>query len=171
MVLTVEEVYPCYCDPFCNVTLKEKRNVYGRMESKILYLLQDIKQCSKYLHKYWYNLKCFAGTLHAGCRLLYKVLKVYSTDGMCTRLKCHTLVHGQRSIAENLLHFEELVKFTEIQVAIIGCLVQCKSSVQLQDQIRQIFFHLVKFLDTLIWHDHQTQNIFRKGLPVQLNFM
>ena len=135
MVLTAEKVYPCYYDPFCNVMQKEKRNVNGRMESRILYLLQDIQQCSKYLHKYWYNLKYFVRSLHAVYRLLYKVLKVCGTDGMCSRLKCHTLVHGPRSIVENLLLFEELVKFTQIQVAIIECLVQCKSSVQLQDHI------------------------------------
>ena len=72
MVLTVEKVYPCYYDPFCNVMLKGKRNVNGRMESKILYLLQDIKQCSKYLHKYWYNLKYFVRSLHAVYRLCVK---------------------------------------------------------------------------------------------------
>ena len=139
MMPTTEKVYPCYCDPLCNVTLKEKRNVNGRMESKILYLLQDIQQHSKYLPKYWYNLKYFVRSLHAVYRLLYKVLKCSGTDGMCSRLKCHTLVHGPRSIVENLLLFEELVKFTQIQVAIIGCLVWCKSSMQLQDQISQIF--------------------------------
>ena len=141
------------------------------MESKILFLLKDKQHHFNYLHKYWYNLKSFVHGLHAIYRLLYKVLYVYGSDGMCTKLKCHNLVYGPRTIAHNLLLFEELMKFTQIQVSIIGCIVCFKSDVHLQDTISWIFFCLVKFLDNIIWQDNCRQNMFQNGQPVQLNFI
>ena len=63
MIPVLEKLHPCYYDPLCKVTLKENINVNGRMESKILYLLQDIQHHFKYLHKYWYNLKYFVQSL------------------------------------------------------------------------------------------------------------
>ena len=141
------------------------------METTILEMLNDIQSRQSYLHKYWYNLKYFVQALHRVYQLLYKILVVYGNSSMRTKLKCHNLINGPRTIWQNLLLFKELVSFTQIQTQLIGSLVWFHLKVNFQDTISELFFWLTTFLHKVIWFDNSTNNIMHNGLPVKFNFM
>ena len=90
--------YPCYFDAATLVSLKDKQVTNLRMETTILEMLNDIQSRQSYLHKYWYNLKYFVQALHGVYQLLYKILVVYGNSSMRTKLKCHDLIKGPRTI-------------------------------------------------------------------------
>ena len=113
-------IYPCYFDPKYLVSCKEKRKVNIRMETTLLEMLKDVEMRCSYLHRYWYTLKYLVCGLHAVYRLLFKVLTVFGSSSMVSKLKCHNLENGPRSIDQNLELFKELVVFTQIQIQIIG---------------------------------------------------
>ena len=163
-------VYLCYYNANYLVSCKDKRKVNLRMECTILEILQDIELCKSYLHNHWYTLRYLVWCLHAVYRLLYKILSVFGFLGMCSKLKCHNLQDGPRPVVQNLSLFTELV-FTQIQIQIIGSIIQMKLSPQFQDTISTLFYQLTIFLNKIIWSNNCTTNIFRNGLPVRLNFV
>ena len=165
------KVYPCYYDPHYLVSCTDKRKVNLRMECTILEMLKDIEIHKKYLHNHWYILKYFVWCLHAVYRLLYKILSIYGSPGVYSKLKCHNLQAGPRPVVQNLFLFEELVVFTQIQTQIIGSIIQTKLSPAFQDTISRLFYCLTIFLNKIIWTDNCTSNTFRNGLPVKYNFI
>ena len=148
-----------------------KKEVNLRMGCTILEMLKDIEIWKKYMHKHWYTLKYFVQCLHAVYRLLYKILSVYGSTGMCSKLKCHNLQEGPRPVAQNLDLFHELVRFMQIQTQIIGSIIWTKLSPGFQDTISRLFYCLTVFLNKITWNDNCTSNIFRNGLPVKYNFV
>ena len=163
--------YPCYFDTSTLVSLNEKKTTNLKMETTILEMLSDIQSRQCYLHKYWYNLKYFVRALHGVYQLLYKILFVYGNSSMRTKLKCHNLINGPRTIQQNLHLFKELVSFTQIQMQIIGSLVCFHLKVNFQDKISKLFFWLTTFLHKVIWYDNSTDKEMHNGLPVKLNFL
>ena len=153
------------------MSVKDKRAVNLRMETTILEMLNDIQSRQCYLHKYWYNLKYFVRALHGVYRLLYKILIVHGNSSMRTKLKCHNLIHGPRTIRQNLRLFKELVSFTQIQTQLIASLVCFHLKVNFQDTISRLFFRLTTFLYKVIWFDNSSDNIMHNGLPVKFNFI
>ena len=134
------KVHPCYYDANYLVTCKDKRKVNLRMECTILEMLQDIELHKSYLHNHWYMLRYFVQCLHAVYRLLYKILSVFGSLGMCSKLNCHNLQDGPRPVVQNLSLFTELVVFTQIQIQIIGSIIQTKLSPKFQDTISTLFY-------------------------------
>ena len=102
------KVHSCYFDANYLVSCTDKKNVNLRMETMILELLKDIENRQTYLPNYWYILKYFVQAPCAVCRLLYKVVVVYDSSSMKTKLKCHNLIDRPRTIAENFTLFKEL---------------------------------------------------------------
>ena len=134
------KVYPCYFDENYMVSCTDKKKVNLRMEAKTLELLTDIQNRRTYLEKYWYNLKYYVHSLHAIYKLLYKMLTVYGNSSMKTRLKCHNLVDGPRTIKQNALLFQELIHFTQNQTQLLGAQICFDFSPKFQDTISRIFF-------------------------------
>ena len=131
-------IYPCYFDPKYLVSCKEKRKVNIRMETTLLEMLKDVEMRCSYLHRYWYTLKHFVCGLYAVYRLLFKVLTVFGSSSMASKLKCHNLENGpvwKRPIDQNLELFKELVVFTQIQIQIIGSILRGKLNPDIQDTI------------------------------------
>ena len=141
------------------------------METTLLEMLKDVEMRCSYLHRYWYTLKYFVCGLHAVYRLLFKVLTVFGSSSMVSKLKCHNLENGPRPIGWNLEFFKELVVFTQIQIQIIGPIVRGKLNPDIQDTISQIFFQLTKFLNNMIWFYNRTGNVLHNGWPVQMHFI
>ena len=115
------KVHLCYYNANYLVSCKDKRKVNLRMECTILEMLQDIELCKSYLHNQWYMLRYF--DVFMLCRLLYKILSVFGSLGMCSKLNCHNLQDGPRPVVQNLSLFTELVVFTQIQIQIIGSII------------------------------------------------
>ena len=140
------KAHPCYFNTNYVVSCTDKKNINLKMETMILELLKDIENRQIYLPNYWYILKYFVWVLHAVYRLLYKVLVVHDNSSMKTKLKCHNLINGPRTIAENFTLFKELVSFTQIQTQLVGAQLRFVLNVKFQDTISQIFFRLTTFL-------------------------
>ena len=114
------KIYPCYYDPTYMVSCYDKRRVNLRLVCTVLEMLKEIEIQKSYLHKHWYALKYFVRCLHAVYRLLYKILSVFGSPGMCSKLNCYNLIDGLRPITQNMDLFNELVVFTQIQTDMIG---------------------------------------------------
>ena len=83
--ITMPKLYPCY-DPYYLVSCTDKRRMNLRLE-----MLKEIKRGKAHLDKHWYTLKHFVHSLHAVYRLLYKILSVFGSTGMCSKLSFHEL--------------------------------------------------------------------------------
>ena len=90
---------------------------------------------------------------------------------MRTKLKCHNLINGPRTIQQILQLLKELVSFTQIQMQLIGSLVHFHLKVNFQDIISKLFFQLTTFLHKVIWYDNSIEKEMCNGLPVKLNFL
>ena len=165
------KVHPCYYDSKHHVSCVNKKNTNLQMEMTILEMLKDIELRQSYLPHHWYMLKYFVRALHAVYQLLYKILVVYGNSSMKTKLRCHNLIDGPRSINDNICLFKELVMFTQIQTQLIGAQVCFVLKLKFQDTISKLFFRLTKFLHTIIWYDNSTSDVMHDGLPVKMRFL
>ena len=89
--ITMPKLYPCYYDPYYLVSCTDKRRMNLRLEMTNLDMLKEIKRGKAHLDKHWYTLKHFVHSLHAVYRLLYKILSVFGSTGMCNKLSFHKL--------------------------------------------------------------------------------
>ena len=153
------------------VSCYDKRRVNLRLECAVLEKLKEIEIWKIYLDKHWYTLKYLVKCLHAVYRLLYKILSVFGSPGMCSKLNCHNLIDGLRPISQNMNLFNQLVVFTQIQMHIIGSTVETKLCPCFQDTLSKLFYQLTVFLHRIIWIDNCTSNVFRNSLPIKLNFI
>ena len=134
-----------------------------QMETTILEMLKAIQLRQSYLPHHWYMLKYFIRALHAVYWLLYKILVVYGNSSMKTKLRCHNLIDGPRSINDNICLFKELVTFTQIQTQVTGAQVCFVLKPKFQDIISKLFFRLTKFLHTIIRYDNSTLDVMHDG--------
>ena len=81
------------------------------------------------------------------------------------------LIGGHRPIKQNLALFTELIKFVSLQLAYIQAIVLFKLNIPMQNQITLNLHRLVKFFDKVIWLDDVTENNFRNGLPIRMEFI
>ena len=103
--------------------------------------------------------------------LLYKTLHVYGESNFCKKFMFHDLIDGPRPIKQNLALFTELIKFVSLQLAYIQAIVLFKLNIPMQNRITLNLHRLVKFFDKVIWFDDVTENNFRNGLPIRMEFI
>ena len=73
---------------------KDKQLLNERLIQELQDTLQIISKRKNYLDQYWYNLKYFVKSLHATCRVLYKLLFVYGDRNVYKKFKFHDLIYG-----------------------------------------------------------------------------
>ena len=142
-----------------------------RVIDKFHYLLGEMESKGKYLENYWYNLKYIVHALHAIYRLLYKILKKYGNEGMCSKNRYHNLIYGPRPIKENKKIFHELCRFISIQKDLIAAQIRYYLNVAMQDTMTRLLFRLTKFMETVISNENAWTGYFVQGLPVKLNWL
>ena len=105
------ELYPTFFEQNLFVTVKYKQRMNLWIIDKLHYLLGEMACKGKHIVQYWYNLKYMVHALHGIYMLLYKILKKYGNQGMCSKSKYHHLIYGPRPIETNKRIFHKLCRF------------------------------------------------------------
>ena len=148
------------------LSVRKRRDLNVCLIKELTTITEHIRTKKNFLPKYWYILKYYIHSCHAIYRLLFKIICVYAKY-MSSKTISHYLVHGPRTIKENIKIFEELTYFISIQLAHIYAIIMHKLDGKMQDQIYKLLHRLVKFLDTVQWVDDASSKYTRNGISVK----
>ena len=133
--------------------------------------LNDIKEHSVYLHKFWFNLKNCTGTLFGIYQLYYKLLNIYSMKEVI-KSPYHNMV-GNRPCTVKL-NCTLLVHFIDIllqQISDIYYLVSTKYILKIQDTTTMIGVCANIASEKFLNFNEEFFGHFSNGKPVRLTWL
>ena len=130
-----KKIYWCYFKEGVLVSLHEKTG------AKMRIYINDIKEHSAHLHKYWFNFKNCTGILFGICKLYYKLLYMYSHQKVMKSLYHNMVGNRPRTVQVNCTLLQHFIDIIWTQIRDIYYLVSTRYILKIQDTTTMVSVH------------------------------
>ena len=153
------------------VSLHEKAGANLCIFHKTRIYINDIKEHSAYLHKYWFNFQNCTGTLFGIYKLYYRLLYMYSHREV-TKSSYHNMVGNRpRTVQVNCTLLQHFIDIIWTQICDIYYLVSTRYILKIQDTTTMVGVHANIALKKFLAFNDEFFGHFSNGKPIHFKWL